>query len=139
MVQPTATTTTPSTGRPEQDQWAFVCEASDCRLRGSIQVRDALAQAVQGDADCARVAVVRTGCLSLCGAGPAVVTYPAGDVHLRVEAGDALELARRLASGESLARRAVRAPQWYRERIKSRLGYLVQLLRERVAGGISPG
>ena len=137
MVQPTATM--PSTVQPKHDQWAFVCEASDCRLRGSIQVRDALARAVQGDAGCARVAVVRTGCLSLCGAGPAVVTYPGGDVHLRVEAGDALELARRLASGESFARRAVRAPQWYRERIKSRLGYLVQLLKERVAGGVTPG
>lgn len=137
MVQPSVTTP-----RPDQDQWAFVCEASDCRLRGSIQVRDALARAVQGDAGdagCARVAVVRTGCLSLCGAGPAVVTYPGGDVHLRVEAGDAPELVRRLACGESLARRAVRAPQWYRDQIKSRLGYLVQVLKQRIASGSAAG
>ncbi|MGH2355213.1 MAG: (2Fe-2S) ferredoxin domain-containing protein [Chloroflexota bacterium] len=111
--------------------WAFVCEASTCRWQGSPQVREALARAVTegGSAD---VAVVRTGCLSLCGAGPAVVTYPNGDVHLRVEPDDAPDLAGQLAAGAPLQRRVVRAPPWYREQITRRLGYLVELLKRRL-------
>ncbi len=100
----------PAVSQTELEQWAFVCEASDCRSRGSSQVRDALVRAVQAGG-CPHVAVVRTGCLSLCGAGPAVVTYPNGDVHLRVEQSDAPELAGQLAAGGSLRRRVVRAPQ----------------------------
>jgi (2Fe-2S) ferredoxin len=112
------------------DRWAFICEASDCRYRGAVAVRDALAKAVREDG-CGNVAVVRTGCLSLCGAGPAVVTYPSVDVHLKVEPGDAPELAVQVAAGAALKRRTVRAPQWYRDRISNQLGYYVRLLRQR--------
>jgi (2Fe-2S) ferredoxin len=110
--------------------WAFICEASDCRWRGSQEVREALAAELQRR-DCGDVAVVRTGCLSLCGAGPALVTYPKGDVHLRVERGDVPSLAAQLARGEPLRARVVRAPAWYRENILSRLAYFVQLIRRR--------
>lgn len=111
-------------------QWAFVCEASDCRWRGAPAVRDALAVAVaeSGRSD---MAVVRTGCLSLCGAGPAVVTYPAGDAHLNVEPADAPDFVIQLARGASLRRRAVRAPQWYRDSVLSRLLYMIGLLKQR--------
>jgi (2Fe-2S) ferredoxin len=119
------------------DQWAFICEASDCRYRGSAEVRDALAQAVR-DGACANVAVVRTGCLSLCGAGPAVVSYPSGDVHLRVEPSDALEMAAQLTAGQPLKRRSVRAPQWYRDRIVAQLGYAVRLLKQRASASAGP-
>ena len=111
-------------------QWAFVCEASDCRWGGAVAVRDALAQAAQ-DHPSGALAVVRTGCLGLCGAGPVVVTYPSGDVHLRVEPGDALDMAAQLAAGAPLRARAVRAPQWYRDQILARLAYFVQLLKRR--------
>ncbi|MBI3972290.1 MAG: (2Fe-2S) ferredoxin domain-containing protein [Chloroflexi bacterium] len=120
---------------PDLDQfthWAFICEASDCRWRGSPAVRNALAEAVQRQGG-RRVAVVRTGCLSLCGAGPAVVTYPAGEVHLHVEPADAPEMAAQLAGGSGLKRRLVRAPQWYRDAIVSRLGYMIELLKRRAA------
>ncbi len=118
-------------------QWVFICEASDCRYRGSPAVRDALARTVEREGR-SHVAVVRTGCLGLCGAGPAVVTYPAGDVHLRVEARDAPEMAAQVARGAPFGKRAVRAPQWYRDQITRRLGYLVQMLKRR-AGRVSPG
>ena len=111
-------------------QWAFICEASDCRYRGSAQVRDALARAVERQG-CGNVAVVRTGCLGLCGAGPAVVTYPTGDVYLRVEAGDAPDMVAQLGQGASLRRRLVCAPQWYRDQITRRLGYFVEMLKRR--------
>ena len=113
-------------------QWAFVCEASDCRWRGSTQMREALSQAVERGGFHG-VAVVRTGCLSLCGAGPVVVTHPAADVHLHVEPGDAPELASQLAAGAPLRRRLVRAPQWYRDHIARRLSYAVELLKRRAA------
>ena len=112
--------------------WAFICEASDCRYRGACEVREALVGEVQRRG-CETVAVVRTGCLSLCGAGPALVTYPGGDVHLHVEPHDAPDLAAQLAGGSALQRRAVRAPQWYRDAILGRLGSFVQLLKRRAA------
>lgn len=114
--------------------WAFICEASDCRWRGSADVRDALARRIQQQG-CRHVAVVRTGCLSLCGAGPAIVTYPAGEVHLRVEPADVPDLAQQLSAGTGLARRTVRAPQWYRDQILRRLAYFVDLLKRRAAAG----
>ena len=46
-------------------QWVFICEASDCRYRGSPAVRDALARTVEREGR-SHVAVVRTGCLGLC-------------------------------------------------------------------------
>jgi (2Fe-2S) ferredoxin len=122
-------------GRAEH--WAFVCESSTCHFQGSAQTREALARAVAERGDPA-VHVVRTGCLGLCGAGPAVVTYPAGDVLLRVQPGDAPELAAALAGGTGLGRRLVRAPPWYRERITARLALLVRLLRRRGAAGARP-
>ncbi|HEY7062936.1 MAG TPA: (2Fe-2S) ferredoxin domain-containing protein [Chloroflexota bacterium] len=79
----------------------------------------------------ANLAIVRSGCLSLCGAGPAVVSYPRGDVHLRVQPADAPELAAQLAAGAPLPRRAVRAPQWYRDRILAQLAYTVRVLQQR--------
>jgi (2Fe-2S) ferredoxin len=112
------------------ERFAFVCESSSCYYQGSVAVREALAKAT-GDQACGNLAIVRTGCLGLCGAGPAVVSYPAGDVHLRVEPTDAAEMAAQLATGAPLARRAVRAPQWYRDRITERLAYFVQILKRR--------
>jgi (2Fe-2S) ferredoxin len=117
------------------DRLVFICEASDCRLRGASEVRQALASAL-AESGCATVGVVRTGCLSLCGAGPAVVTYPGADVHLHVQPDDATELAARLAVGDALQRRRVRVPQWYRDHITSRLAYVVRLLRARAAPGL---
>ena len=116
--------------------WAFICEASDCRYRGACDVREALVGEVQRRG-CDTVAVVRTGCLSLCGAGPALVTYPSGDVHLHVQPQDASDLAAQLAGGAALQRRAVRAPQWYRDAILGRLGSFVQMLKRRSAAAIS--
>jgi (2Fe-2S) ferredoxin len=119
------------------EHWAFVCEASDCRYRGAPAVRDALARAVH-EGGHANVAVVRTGCLSLCGAGPAVVAYPSGDVHLQVQPADAPEMALQLAAGAPLKRRAVRAPQWYRDRIASQFSYAIRLLKQRYRRAQTP-
>ena len=111
-----------------EEQWVFVCESSSCQFDGASRTRQALARAV-ADQGLTNVRVVRSGCLSLCGAGPAAVTYPAGAVHLRVQPEDAAEMAGAVAGGGGLARRVVRAPQWYRERITARLDYLIQYLR----------
>ena len=56
------------------------------------------------------VRVVRSGCLGLCGAGPAAVTYPAGDVYLRVQPEDAAEMAGAV-SGAAAWRAASCAPR----------------------------
>jgi (2Fe-2S) ferredoxin len=121
----------------QAERWAFVCESSTCYYQGATQTREALARAVAERGD-PSVRVVRTGCLGLCGAGPAVVTYPAGDVLLRVQPGDAPELAAALAGDSGLGRRLARAPQWYRDRITARLAFLVRLLRRRGAAGAGP-
>lgn len=137
MAYDDAAPRTPEPAAPAPDatgfsRWAFICHASDCRFRGAPVVAEALAREVRarGAGD---IAVVRSGCLSLCGAGPALVTYPAGDVHLRVQPEDAADMAAHLARGEGLDRRKVRAPQWYREQIVARLGYFVEMLRRRAA------
>jgi (2Fe-2S) ferredoxin len=118
---------------PERFQhWAFLCHASDCRYQGAPDVAEALARELQARGS-EEVAVVRTGCLSLCGAGPALVTYPGGDVHLHLEAGDATDLAAQLARGKGLATRTVRAPQWYKDQILARLGYFVQMIKRKAA------
>jgi (2Fe-2S) ferredoxin len=129
-----------------EPRWAFVCESSSCRYQGSAQTREALVRALAGQraasgagrpegAPQGQVHVVRSGCLSLCGAGPAVVTYPAGEVHLRVQPEDAPDLALTLSGGPGAGQgaRRVRAPQWYREHIVARLAYVIQILQRRGA------
>lgn len=120
------------------ERWAFICEASSCRFSGSVATREALAQALPAAAPGAvALKVVRTGCLGLCGAGPAVVTYPEGEVHLHVQPADAADLAASLSGSGQRGRRQVRAPAWYREHITARLETLVQLLRRRAAGPLA--
>jgi NADP-reducing hydrogenase subunit HndC len=119
-----------ATPAPAGEQWVFVCESSSCQYDGSSGTRAALARTV-AEQGLGNVRVVRSGCLGLCGAGPAAVTYPAGDVYLRVQPEDAPEMAGAVAAGGGLARRMVRAPKWYRERIVARLDYLIQYLRRR--------
>jgi (2Fe-2S) ferredoxin len=126
-------------------RWAFVCESGSCRYQGSVQTREALVRALAGRPEgeshgqasgpLRPVHVVRSGCLSLCGAGPAVVTYPAGEVHLRVQPEDAPDLALTLSGGPGAGQgaRRVRAPQWYREHIIARLAYVIQILQRRGA------
>ena len=110
------------------EQWVFVCESSSCQYDGSSRTRAALTRTV-AEQGLGNVRVVRSGCLGLSGAGPAAVTYPAGDVYLRVQPEDAAEMAGAVSGGGGLARRIVRAPQWYRDRIVARLDYLIQYLR----------
>ena len=132
-------------------RWAFVCESSSCRYQGSVQTREALVRALAGQRAEQRAAsiagrpegepqgqvhVVRSGCLSLCGAGPAVVTYPAGEVHLRVQPEDTPDLALTLSGGQGKGTRRVRAPAWYREQIVARLAYLIQILQRRGAPSV---
>jgi (2Fe-2S) ferredoxin len=131
-----------------EPRWAFICESSSCRYQGSVQTREALVAALaarraeqraeQGaggpaGASPGQVYVVHAGCLSLCGAGPAVVTYPAGEVHLGVQPEDTPDLALTLTGGPGRGSRRVRAPQWYREHITARLAYLIQILQRRGA------
>lgn len=117
----------------QTERWAFVCHSSSCRYSGAESTGQALArEARETDTP---LTVVRAGCLGFCSSGPAVVTYPDGDVYLNVSAGDASDLAAHVAQGRALARRAIRVPDWYREHIVGRLGAYVQLLRRRAAGG----
>jgi (2Fe-2S) ferredoxin len=123
-----------------EPRWVFVCESGSCRYQGSVQTREALVRALAGrpggeshGPPSGPVHVVRSGCLSLCGAGPAVVTYPAGEVHLRVQPEDTPDLALILSGGQGKGARRVRAPQWYREHIVARLAYVIQILQRRGA------
>src|SRR5687768_13783932 len=90
-------------GPVEPEQWAFVCYSSSCRYQGAEAVGQSLARALAERPNGNTGTVVRAGCLGLCGAGPAVVTYPAGEVHIRVEASDAKEMAAQLVEGSGLA------------------------------------
>jgi (2Fe-2S) ferredoxin len=128
-------------GAPTQDgeRWAFVCHSSSCRYRGAEATGQALAKASRDAREAAPepaapLTVVRAGCVGLCSAGPAVVTYPAGDVYLNVTEQDAPELAEHIAQDRILRRHAIRLPDWYRENIVGRLGAYVQLLRRRASG-----
>jgi (2Fe-2S) ferredoxin len=125
---------TPDAADDDATQWAFICHASSCRYQGAEAVAVALARALRDSQPATDAAVVRAGCLGLCGAGPAVVTYPGGDVHIRVEQSDAPELAAQLLRGRGLARRSVTVPAWYRQHIVGRLGAYVQLLKRRRSG-----
>ena len=116
----------------EPEQWAFICHSSSCRYQGAEEVGQALARSLAERPDGGSGTVVRAGCLGLCGAGPAVVTYPGGDVHVRVVPEDAAELAAQLVRGRGLARRTVNVPPWYRQHIVSRLGTFVELLKRRM-------
>ena len=121
------------TGGPaEPEQWAFICYSSSCRYQGAEAVGQSLARALAERPDGSTGTVVRAGCLGLCGAGPAVVTYPAGEVHLRVEPRDATELAAQLVQGRGLARRTVKVPPWYQQHIVARLESFVELLKRRM-------
>ena len=120
-------------GAVQPDRWAFVCHSSSCRYRGAESAGQALAREARDGG--VPLTVVRAGCLGLCSSGPAVVTYPDGDVYLNVTAGDARELTSHVGQGRTLARRAIRVPDWYREHIVGRLGAYVQLLRRRASGG----
>ena len=82
---------------------------------------------------------MRAGCLGLCGAGPAVVTYPRGDVHIRVTPADAPELAASVTGEGTVARPSITVPAWYRQHIVGRLGAYVDLLRRRWAASASSG
>jgi (2Fe-2S) ferredoxin len=115
--------------------WAFICYSSSCRYDGAEAVGQALARELRDRPD---AAVVRSGCLGLCGAGPAVVTYPSGDVHIRVTPQDAGEMAKQLTEGRGLARRSVTVPAWYRQNIVGRLGAFVDILKRRALAGTSP-
>ena len=126
--------------RTEPEHWAFVCHSGSCRYQGAEEVGQAVARALAQRPDGARGTVVRAGCLGLCGAGPAVVTYPAGEVHVRVTTGDATDLAAQLLQGRGLTRRAVNVPPWYRQHIVGRLGTFVELLKRRMQGAVQrPG
>ena len=119
------------------EHWAFVCHSSSCRYDGAEAVGQSLARALASRPDGASGTVVRAGCLGLCGAGPAVVTYPAGEVHVRVTPQDAAELAAQLVTGRGLTRRTVNVPAWYRQNIVGRLGVFVDLLKRRMQSATS--
>jgi (2Fe-2S) ferredoxin len=91
-----------------------------------------LARALAARPDGSNATVVRAGCLGLCGAGPAVVTYPGGEMHVRVTPADAVEMAGQLLQGRGLTRRSVNVPVWYRQQMTSRLGSFVELLKRRM-------
>ena len=80
------------------DRWIFWCEASSCRFSGAAESRAALVDALRTQGTTS-VAVVRSGCLGLCGAGPSAVTYPEGTVYLHADREHAGRLAASLGRG----------------------------------------
>ncbi len=70
-----ANTTKTNTTKPVR---LLICQASDCRQRGSFTASKAIAQAIT-QADCsARIVVQSTGCMKRCKVGPNVVMLPGG-------------------------------------------------------------
>ncbi len=119
------------------DRWVFWCEASSCRFSGAAESRAALVAALRAQGT-TNVAVVRSGCLGLCGAGPNAVTYPEGTVYLHADREHTGRLATNLARGTPDQLLAVKAPTWYREQLVARLGRIVEhLVRRLRADGAS--
>ena len=116
------------------DRWIFWCEASSCRFSGSPESRMALVEALRTQGT-TNVAVVRSGCLGLCGAGPSAVTYPEGAVYLHAGQEHAVRLAASLADDKPDKVLAVKAPAWYREQLVARLGRVVERLIHRFRTG----
>ncbi len=113
------------------DRWVFWCEASSCRFSGAAESRAALVAALR-EQGTTNVAVVRSGCLGLCGAGPNAVTYPEGTVYLHADREHTGRLAASLARGTPDQLLAVKAPSWYREQLVARLGRIVEHLVSRL-------
>ena len=112
------------------DRWVFWCESSSCRFSGAAEARAALVAALRAQGT-SNVAVVRSGCLGLCGAGPNAVTYPEGTVYLHADQEHAGRLAANLARGTPDQLLAAKAPAWYREQLVARLGRIVEQLVSR--------
>ena len=113
------------------DRWIFWCESSSCRFSGAAEPRAALVAALRAQGT-SNVAVVRSGCLGLCGAGPNAVTYPEGTVYLHADREHAGRLAANLARGTPDQLLAVKTPAWYREHLVARLGRIVEHLVSRL-------
>ena len=113
------------------DHWVFWCESSSCRFSGAAESRAALVAALRAQGT-SNVAVVRSGCLGLCGAGPNAVTYPEGTVYLHADREHADRLAANLARGTPDQLLAVKTPAWYREQLVARLGRIVEHLVSRL-------
>lgn len=72
----------------------LVCSGSNCSLRGSRAVREALVREVAAAGLAGEVKVVETGCFGLCEQGPTMIIYPEGVLYCKVTEADVSEIVR---------------------------------------------
>lgn len=89
----------------------LVCAGTNCALKNSRAVREALTAEIARAGLADEVRVVETGCFGLCEQGPTVVIYPEGVLYCRVSAGDVPEIVgEHLIKGRTVPRLMYRGP-----------------------------
>ena len=87
---------------PSDIEVFLVCHNIDCKLRGSVEIGDEIAQRL-ADAG-SEVPVKPYLCFGACQEGPNMVVYPEGTWYMGVQPSDAEEIAQHLMGGEPVTR-----------------------------------
>jgi (2Fe-2S) ferredoxin len=91
----------------DYDAHVLLCGGSDCKKRGSKDVRKALKDELRGRGMIGDVRIDSVDCLGLCKHGPNAVVYPGGTWYLGLWEEDVPEVVdRHLRDGEPLVRLA---------------------------------
>ncbi len=95
-------TTTAVASAPKPQAKILVCGKSDCWKKGGKEVCHALQEALQEQGLEQRVAIVKTGCMDRCKAGPNVVIMPSKVRHTRVRPSEVPALVKECSGSKSL-------------------------------------
>jgi (2Fe-2S) ferredoxin len=87
---------------PKPQLKILVCSKSDCWKRGGREVCHALQATLQQQGLEQQVAIVKTGCMDRCKAGPNVVIMPAKTRHTRVQPSEVPALVKECSVSKSL-------------------------------------
>ena len=88
--------------RSDEIEVCLVCHNVDCRMRGSEEVGEAIAQRLAEAGS--SVAVKPYLCFGACTEGPNVVLYPQGTWYSGVQPGDAEAVAQHILGGPAVER-----------------------------------
>lgn len=87
---------------PSDIEVFLVCHNIDCKLRGSVEIGDEIAQRL-ADAG-SEVPVKPYLCFGACQEGPNMVVYPEGTWYMGVQQSDADEIAQHIMGGQAVTR-----------------------------------
>ncbi len=87
---------------PSNIEVCLVCQNIDCKLRGSVEIGDAIAARLT-EAGCP-ILVKPYLCFGACQEGPNIVLYPEGTWYMGVQDSDAGEIAQHIMGGPPVTR-----------------------------------